>query len=318
MPDNKSGKSGCVAAVIVALAFVSVLLLWTCFAKVPANAVGVRTNANGGIEKRDFPPGFVLCVPGLHSVRLWDPTWTNAYQHLNVRGSDQYITAVDVSVIFRIKPENCHEIAGKFSTYAAIEQNVDLSLSRYANEILRNIKYDESYEKLLHKKQIAGQTLSLESAKTEQAIGEMETEKIKTDADAEVVKIVESIKQETENRTAANEQEANKLLQDAQLEAAVITAKAQSENRVKKSQAEFLRAEATAFGVAALARVYAKPGANFYFAQKSLSGLKLGNIEVNSSTFNPLDADHLLHALGLDLHAASPNSAPTGGSSTQK
>ena len=96
-----------------------------------------------------------------------------------------------------------------------------------------------------------------------------------------------------------------------------ITAKVGSELQ-GKSQAELLRAEATAYGIAELSKVYAKPGANYYFAQQALKGLKLGNIEVNSNTFNPLDADHLLRALGLDLHAPPNSSNSAGGSSSQK
>lgn len=351
MADN-SNSSGCLGASIVAALFVCVIVFWSCFVKVPANAVGVRTNANGGVEKKDFPPGFVLCVPFLHTVRLWDPTWTNTYQHLNIRSSDQYITTVDVSVIFRIMPDKCHEIVSKFPDYSRIEQFVNFSLSNHANEILiklktedfynadvrdkatldlkakieaqltpeglevksvllRNIVYDKNYEELLIKKQIAGQTLSLETSKTEQTKGEMETEKIEKETEAEVTKIDEGTKQEVENRIAQNMQDTNMMLQDAQLEAAKLTAKATSENRVKKSEAELLRANATAFGISALSKVYSKPGANFYFAQKALQGLKLGNIEVNSSLFNPLETEKLLKSLGLDIRASQVEKTAT-------
>ena len=33
----------------------------------------MRTLSNGGIEKKDYGPGYVLCIPGLHQVKLWDP-----------------------------------------------------------------------------------------------------------------------------------------------------------------------------------------------------------------------------------------------------
>src|SRR5207253_1758370 len=121
-------KGGCYVAGAVALVFCALLFFWICFTKVPANAIGVRTLANGGIEKRDYGPGFVLCVPGLHTVRLWDPTWTNVYQHMEVRGKDQYKTTVDVSVIFRIHKDKCHEVAGKFPSYTRIQNLVLTSL----------------------------------------------------------------------------------------------------------------------------------------------------------------------------------------------
>ena len=349
--NSNSKSSGCTAAAIVAIAFCGVLFLWMCFTKVPANAIGVRTNINGGIEQMDFKPGYVMAIPFLHTVRLWDPTWTDVFQQLPVRSSDQYLTIVDVSVVFRIKPGKCYEVAGSFKLYSEIEQNVKLSLGNFANKILikmktedfynaeirdkataelksamdeqlekwglevksvllRNIKYDENYETLLLNKQKAGQTLSLETSKTEQVKGEMETEKIRKEAEAEVAKLKEGITQDVANRTAVNEQEANNLLQDAMLESAVITAKATADNRVKKSEAELLRSSATAYGVAAMSKVYAKPGASYYFAQKALQGLKLGSIEVNSSTFNPLETEKLLKALGLDLRSAQPQPQP--------
>ena len=68
-----------------------------------------------------------------------------------------------------------------------------------------------------------------------------------------------------------------------------------------KNDSNHTVAEATAAGTKALSLVYAKPGASYYFAQKAIQGIKLGNIEVNSSTFNPLETEKLLKALGLDI-----------------
>ena len=82
--------------------------------QVPVNAIGVRTLASGGLEKKDHEPGFVLCLPGLHKVRLWDPTWSSVKRTIEVRGADGYRTSVDVSVIYRIQKEKCWEVAGSF------------------------------------------------------------------------------------------------------------------------------------------------------------------------------------------------------------
>lgn len=345
-PNSSSGVTsgpGCYAAIFVALVFCGVMFLWTCYTKVPANTIGVRTLSNGGIEKKDYGPGYVLCIPGLHQVKLWDPTWSNVYQHMDVRGSDQYKTAVDVSVILRIHKDKCHEVAGKFQGYERIKARVLTSLSQYANEILtqmktedfynaklrdektaqmqklmdlqleelglevksvllRNILYDPTYEDQLLNKQLAGQTRDLEDALTKQTIGETETELIGKQADAEVLNIKENQEQEIANLKAETEQACNKIAQDAQLKAEAITAKAKADKRTNTAKADTIKAEATAYGTKALSLVYGKPGANYYFAQKALQGIKLGNIEVNSSTFNPLDTEKLLKSLGLDLH----------------
>lgn len=340
--DKNSGSSGCYAALFVALVFCAVMFLWTCFTKVPANTIGVRTLANGGIEKTDYGPGYVLCVPGLHQVKLWDPTWTNVYQHMEVRGSDQYKTTVDVSVILRIHKDKCHEVAGKFQGYDRIKARVLTSLSQYANEILtqmktedfynaklrdektaqmqqlmdtqleelglevksvllRNIIYDPTYEEQLLKKQLAGQTRDLEDALTKQTIGETETELIGKQADAEVLSIKESQEQEIANLKAEMDQQCSETMQKAQLKAEAITATAKASKRTNVAKADAIKAEAMAAGTKALSLVYAKPGASYYFAQKAIQGIKLGNIEVNSSTFNPLETEKLLKALGLDI-----------------
>ncbi len=345
--NTSSSSAGCIAAAFVALVFGVVLFLWTCFVKIDANTIGVRTLTNGGIEKRDYPPGYVLCIPGLHQVRKWDPTWTDKKQTLDVRGSDQYKTTVDVSVIFRIHQGKCWEVAGKFPYYKSIENRVATSLSQYANEILTqmktedfynakirdertdqmkllmdkqleelglevksvllsNITYDTAYEDQLTNNQLARQTRDLEDAKTKQTIGEAETQLITKQGDAEKLNIESSMEQEIANLSADMDQKCNQIGQDALVKAEAIMAKAKAEKRVNMSKADLIKAEATAFGTAAMSKVYSKPGANYYFAQKALQGIKLGSIEVNSSTFNPLETEKLLKALGLDLRLPQP------------
>lgn len=342
--STPSGKGGCIAAIIFALLIGGIILLSTFFVKVPPNAVGVRTRLSGGIEQVDFKPGYVLRIPGVHAVRLWDPTWTNWYRPTQVRGSDQYVTSVDVSAIFRIAPDKCHVIAGQFADYSGIEQRVDQLISLYANEILtkmntedfynakkredntklmeegmrgdltkmglelksvllRNIAYDKTFEEQLRKKQLAAQTKSLEEALTKQAVGEMDTELIEKKAKATVDSMMEKNKQEQESMKAETDREAAKLVQLAEQEAAKLTVAATSKKRQAEAEADLLRAKATAAGVAALSKVYAQNGAKYYFAQKALESLKLGQIEVNSTQFNPLDSEKLLKALGLDLSA---------------
>src|SRR5437868_165378 len=136
MADGTSGKGGCIAAAIVAVLCVCVLILWTCTEKIEANKIGVRTMLSAsGIEQIDHKPGYVLRIPGYHSVRLWDPTWTNMKQVLQIRGSDQYTTQVDVSIVFRIEPGRCHEVAHHFRDEDHVEQRVQNTLNKYANEI---------------------------------------------------------------------------------------------------------------------------------------------------------------------------------------
>lgn len=350
------GKSGCIATVVLALIAIGVIVLWTCTYKVPANEVAVRTvHTATGVEPKDYGPGYVLQIPGLHSVKTWDPTWTDLYQTVQIRGSDQYTTTVDVSVLFRIEKEKAHQVALNFVDYSHIEDLVKSMLKKDAAEILaqmstedfynskirtakadlaqkamdeklrqfgievgsvllRKIVYDPKFETQLLNKQLAGQRKSLEIAKSQVATAQTQAELIKRGAEASVKAIDEGKLQDIENLKAETDRKVAQLLQDAKFEAETIAAKATSIKRQKMAQADLLRATATAAGTAALSKVYEKPGARFYFARKAIEGLKLGEIEVNSNIFNPMDSDKLLKALGLDMQAktvpALPASAP--------
>ncbi|HYG75085.1 MAG TPA: SPFH domain-containing protein [Planctomycetota bacterium] len=349
---ESGGKGGCIATGIVVGVAVLLFTLWTCAVKVPADRIGVRrVNSGTGVEEKDYGPGYVLQIPGLHVVTLWDPTWTNLKETMQVRGSDQYTTTVDVSVVFRIEPQKCHEVAKNFPDEARVEQRVRNAMNKFANEILaqmktedffdtkvreakareaqkamdetlrpigievryvllRNILYDPKFEAQLLRKQLAGQQKSLEIAKGQLAGAQTQTELIRRNAEAEVKRIDESKRQEIENLNADTDRKIAQLTQDAKQKAAAILNKAESSKRQKIAQADLIKATASAAGTAAMSRVYAKPGASYYFARQAVEGMKLGEIEVNSTTFNPLDSDRLLKALGLDLRSASVPAVP--------
>lgn len=341
--ESKFSKPGCVITAMVVLVGLGVLFLWTCTVKVRADQIAVRTvMTSSGIEPKDYTAGYVLQIPGLHVVKLWDPTWTNLKQQLSVRGSDQYTTEVDISVLYRIEPGFCHKVAKDYRDEDQVESRVRNMMNKYANEILaqmktedffnsdardekcaltqkamdvelrpsgvevravllRNIRYDPKFEAQLLSKQIAGQRKSLEQAKGQLAGAQTQLELIRRKAEADVKTTDESKLQETQNLKAETDRQVEKLVQDAKLKSQVVVSQAESAKRQALAQAEFIKAKAQAEGTAAMSKVYASPGAPYYFARQAVENLKLGEIELNSSTFNPLDADRLLKALGLDL-----------------
>jgi len=338
-------KAGCIAASMVVLAVLAVVFLGVCTVKIPADQFGVRTLlTSSGVEEKDHPPGYVLAIPGLHIVRAWDITWTDLKETLQIRGSDQYTTTVDISVLLRIQPGMCHKVAKSYENEDHVNKYARTLLNKYANEILaqmrtedfynskirdakvldaqqrmdkelnplgievknlllRNIVYDPKFEQQLLSKQLAGQQKSLEMSKGKLAFAQTETELIQRKAEAEVKSIDEGKRQEIENLTADNERKITEITQDAKLTAASITAKAEGSKRQKIAQADLLKAKATATGTELLSRAYARPGATYYFAKQSLEGLALGEVELNSNNFNPLEMEKLLKALGLDLKA---------------
>ena len=371
-------KVGCVGVGMIVLLALAVAALWTCMEKIPADRVGVRTLlTQSGVEEIDHPPGYVLAIPGFHVVRLWNPAWTNLKETLQVRGSDQYTTQIDISILVRIQKGKCHVVATHYRDQDHIHQLARNALNKFANEILaqmktedfynsqarnqkaheaqlamdeklksdglevknvliRNIVYDPKFEQQLLQKQLAGQRKSLEIAKGQLAGAQTQGELIKSNAQAEVKQIDENKRQEIENLNADTERKiaqmnkdakldadailakttairdqtkaeaefkVEQMIQDAKLEASTIIAKAESTKRQKLAQAELLKATAAATGTAALSRAYGKPGASYYFARQAIEGMRLGEIEMNSNKFNPLDMETLLKALGLDLRA---------------
>ena len=351
MSEVKLNKSGCIAAATVVALVLMIIVFLSCSEKVEADQVGVRTiMTSTGVEQKDHRAGYVLAIPGFHSVRLWDPTWSNLVEILQVRGSDQYTTQVDISVVYRIEPEKCFFVATHFRDENHVEQLVRNTLNKFANEILaqmatedffnskerdmkaneaqkamdeqlrpmgievrylllRNILYDRKFESQLLQKQLAGQRKSLEMAKGQLAAAQTQTELIKQSAQAEVKRIDENKRQEMENLQAETDRKINKILQDAKLKASTILAKAESIRRQKLAQAELLKATAAAAGTEAMSKVYARPGASYYFARQALDGMRLGEVELNSTYFNPLDSERLLKALGLDMQP-SPGTVP--------
>ena len=344
---TRLAKAGCSAAGLVVLLCLAVLFLGTCTVKVPADQFGVRTLlTTSGVEEKDHPPGYVLAIPGLHIVRLWDITWTDLKETLQIRGSDQYTTTVDVSVLLRIQPGMCHKVAKSYEDEERVNKYARTLLNKYASEILaqmktedfynskvrdekaqaaqqamaeelrgkgievknlllRNIVYDPKFEQQLLAKQLAGQQKSLEMSKGKLAAAQTEAELIQRKAEAEVKSIDEGRQQEIENLTAENARKITELTQDAKLGAAAIVAKAEASKRQKTAQADLLKAKATATGTELLSRAYARPGAAYYFAKQPLEGLSIPEVEVNSNSFNPLETERLLKALGLDLRATA-------------
>ncbi len=356
--DMRVTRFGCVAVATLVVLAVLVVVWGSCTVLVPADRIGVRTILSSGIEPKDYDAGYVWAIPGLHSVRLWDPTWTNLKETLQVRGSDQYTTTVDISVLLRLVPGQCHEVAKIYTDEKHVEQMVSTMLNKYANEILaqmktedfyntkvrdqkaleaqqaidkdlrpigievknvllRNIVYDPKFEQQLLQKQLSGQTKSLEISKGKLAAAQTETELITRKAEAEVKRIEESKRQEIENLTVDLDRKIAALAQDAKLASTMITAKAESTKRQKVAQADLLKAQAEATGTAALSKAYARPGARYYFAKKAVESMSIGELELNSNTFNPLEIDRMLKALGLSIpDAPTPPSAP--GSAAKK
>src|SRR5205823_6107677 len=159
-------KFGCLLTIVVLGMGLALLALWTCTVKIPADRVGVRTFlTSSGVEEVDHPAGYVMAIPGMHAVRLWDPTWTNQKETLHVRATRQA------------------------EAQKAMDEQLRAAGIEVRYVLLRNILYDPKFESQLLQKQLAGQQKSLEMSKGQLAGAQTQTELIKRNAEAEVKRI---------------------------------------------------------------------------------------------------------------------------------
>lgn len=120
----------------LAMILIVCLFFFTCTAIVPFDRVGVRSNQLGdGVEKKDLTPGLWVIIPGIHKLDILDPTiqrlnfgvsepnsmknrrkyqsvevsFGTSESALQLRTKDQYTTALDITIYYRIKDGKAHE-----------------------------------------------------------------------------------------------------------------------------------------------------------------------------------------------------------------
>jgi SPFH domain / Band 7 family len=106
----------------IIILIVAVLLLFGVFRygfkKVPIDRVGVRLSrfSGQGYDQKDYPPGYVWAPGVFFELELMDPTWQflqmggGASRPLELRSSDQYTTTADLTVVYRVRQGNSHQV----------------------------------------------------------------------------------------------------------------------------------------------------------------------------------------------------------------
>lgn len=106
---------------ICQLTLLSLLFLWiapTCFiSTVPLGKIGVRSSNTSGVYEADLEPGWTLNIAGLHTLTLLpshylflDYGTEDGQGGLQIRTRDNNNVFVDVTVPYRIKPGEAHQI----------------------------------------------------------------------------------------------------------------------------------------------------------------------------------------------------------------
>lgn len=147
MKLSKKSKLLLVAGVGVPLA--GLVLFNTFFEKVPIDRVGVVINQlaiAGGVEPRDYKPGYVFVAPVVHKLELLDPT----YQSLTLgkkelRLKDGFKTVVDLTLVYRIRPGEANMALQRLGEGANFKTRLFTISDKYIWEVMTELATEDFY-----------------------------------------------------------------------------------------------------------------------------------------------------------------------------
>lgn len=125
-----------------------------CYTKIRLNEVGVKvSNFSGGIQPRDYEPGYYFLVPGFHKMYRLDPTVQALHMMkgsepgaLEVTGIDQYKTRFDITVLYRIAPGKAHLVSKTIGvTQESIASRLESKANKSILEALGALKTQDIY-----------------------------------------------------------------------------------------------------------------------------------------------------------------------------
>lgn len=336
--------------VLIAVPIVLLIMARFCVQKVPVDQVGVKTlQLEREVVQKDYEAGYIFCVPGIHRLDLMDRTLQffhiaedgDTGKPLHLRSSDQYVTQVDVTVVYRLQPGEAHKAlvlhgpgeafkrklrsyAEKYiwqelgnlqteefydpakreegSKRAMKRMNADLVDQHLVvtDVLIRNVKYDPSFERKLLDKQLLDQQQQLQGSKAKLEGEKEKTELIHKDTEAKVIAIQEELVAQVNERTAVTRAQIAQIEADAAFYAKKLLAEADNYQRTKAAEGELLKTQAEAKGEKALNAAYAQQGGELYLVKQMVENIELGNIEINTNQVNPFDVWQMLDMLGLD------------------
>jgi hypothetical protein len=167
--------------------------------------------------------------------------------------------------------------------------------------LVRNITFQEEYEKRLQAKQLielqkrlADDTKLLEEAREK-------TQMVERGTTAAVIAIEAELDKERKQLVGETEVKIAKVAADASLEAKKLTAGADSYKRQQIALGDLARTSATAVGDKAMAEAYQGQGGELFLARQLLTNLEIGDVEINTNQTNPFDVKQILEMIGLNL-----------------
>lgn len=138
---------------IITIVFLVIIVLVAarlCVEKVEIDKVGVRSNLmTQSVEKDDLKPGFHWAIPTMHRIDVLDPTWQfltlDNQKALRLRGADQYLTEIDISIIYRIKPGQAHRVITLIGMGETFKTRIEDVAKKLAWDVLAELNTEDFY-----------------------------------------------------------------------------------------------------------------------------------------------------------------------------
>lgn len=171
--------------------------------------------------------------------------------------------------------------------------------------LIRNLVFDQSFEKRLLEKQLLDQKQLLHEAATRREAALEVTQTIEKKTMAKVMAIQEQKTQEIQLLQAQTDAEIAKIEADAQFYSETELSKAAQHKREKIAQGELAKTSARARGDRATGAAYAGPGGVLLLVRKMVENVQFGDISINTNRTNPFDASEMLNMLGAPLSSTN-------------
>lgn len=300
-----------------------------CMERIEPGKIGVRRSLEGGVSEADFTVGYHLSLPFWHSWYQLDGTIhyleysTSNNTALDVRTKENNVIFIDVTIAYRIKPDNgwrivregfvesyddkvkstatglLREILAELSSLDVQQPQkrreaansalprLNKALEQYHVEathvVIRSIRFRKQYEDKLQNKQFYVVQGRLDEARQRELAAKQETETFEKG----IVKDI-AVKREEWNTKI------EKLKSKFELEIAGIEAEATRYERARRANADaafselqaegdLAEAKAEALGERLKAEALATKAGRTFSAIEAVRRFKMGNIRLNST-----------------------------------
>ncbi|MDG3132284.1 prohibitin family protein [Streptococcus suis] len=243
MNENKLRKLG---IVLVSLLVFGVVFRFTAVTRIPANTVGVKVSAFGGVQDKTLQTGYHLITPFIDKIyKLPTSVQTKTMTKITTQTKDGQWLNTDIDVKYKVNKQEAMTVFANYTNLENVSNNVVVPAVQRAIESVTG-EYDiyevlgskrtEVYEKidLKLKERFAADNLEFVSFTiTDQDAGDEIEKAIKDESVKQ--KQVDSAKQDQEK--ARIEAETKKINAQAEADAEVIKAQGQAEanNRLNSS-----------------------------------------------------------------------------------